>query len=74
MATAGLLEEVIENPLCINASGIDGAPQMIANARGRGGDEEYILGNIDEYESPPRDTTLFTLWRCFIILKTQPLY
>ena len=26
------------------------APQMIANARGRGGDEEYILGNIDEYE------------------------
>ena len=29
---------------------IDGAPQMIANARGRGGDEEYILGNIDEYE------------------------
>jgi len=42
--------KVIENPLCINASGIDGAPQMIANARGRGGDEEYILGNIDEYE------------------------
>ena len=27
-----------------------GTPQMIANARGRGGSEEYILGNIDEYE------------------------
>ena len=45
-----VVRKVIENPLCINASGIDGAPQMIANARGRGGDEEYILGNIDEYE------------------------
>ena len=45
-----VVRKVIENPLCINASGIDGAPQMIANARGRGGSEEYILGNIDEYE------------------------
>ena len=45
-----VVRKVIENPLCINASGIDGAPQMIANARERGGSEEYILGNIDEHE------------------------
>ncbi|MDC0442688.1 class I SAM-dependent methyltransferase [Gammaproteobacteria bacterium] len=45
-----VVRKVIENPLCINASGIDGAPQMIANARERGGNEEYILSNIDEYE------------------------
>ena len=45
-----VVRKVIENPLCINASGIDGAPQMIANARERGCSEEYILGNIDEHE------------------------
>ena len=45
-----VVRKVIENPLCINASGIDGAPQMIANAIKRGDGEEYILANIDEYE------------------------
>ena len=45
-----VVRKVIENPLCINAFGIDGAPQMIANARERGDSEEYILGNIDEHE------------------------
>ena len=45
-----VVRKVLENPLCINTSGIDGAPQMIANARKRGGSEEYILENIDEHE------------------------
>ena len=49
-----VVRKVIENPLCINASGIDGAPQMIANARKRGGSEEYILANIYEYEPTQR--------------------
>jgi len=42
--------KVAENSMCDDAHGIDGAPQMIANARKRGGSEEYILANIDEYE------------------------
>ena len=45
-----VVRKVIENPLCINACGIDGAPQMIANAIKRGDGEEYILANIDEHE------------------------
>ena len=45
-----VVRKVLENTLCINTSGIDGAPQMIANARKRGGSEEYILENIDEHE------------------------
>ncbi len=45
-----VVRKVIENPLCINASGIDGAPQMIENAIKRGDGEEYILANIDEHE------------------------
>ena len=49
-----VVRKVLENPLCINTSGIDGAPQMIANARKRGGSEEYILANIYEYEPTQR--------------------
>tara|TARA_B100001059_G_C17747049_1_gene534961 strand:+ start:389 stop:1009 length:621 start_codon:yes stop_codon:yes gene_type:complete len=49
-----VVRKVIENPLCINASGIDGAPQMIANAIKRGDGEEYILANIDEHEPAQR--------------------
>ena len=45
-----VVRKVVDDPLCINAFGIDGAPQMIANARKRGGSEEYILVNIDEHE------------------------
>ena len=45
-----VVRKVLENPLCINPSGIDGAPQMIANAKKRAGDEKYILANIDEHE------------------------
>ena len=45
-----VVRKVLENPLCINTSGIDGAPQMIANAKKRAGDEKYILANIDEHE------------------------
>ena len=49
-----VVRKVFEDPLCINASGIDGAPQMIANATKRGGSEEYILANIYEYEPTQR--------------------
>jgi 2-polyprenyl-3-methyl-5-hydroxy-6-metoxy-1,4-benzoquinol methylase len=45
-----VVRKVAENTTCSHAHGIDGAPQMIANARERGGNEEYILCNIDEYE------------------------
>ena len=37
-----VVRKVIENPLCINASGIDGAPQMIENAIKRGDGEEFL--------------------------------
>jgi 2-polyprenyl-3-methyl-5-hydroxy-6-metoxy-1,4-benzoquinol methylase len=46
-----VVRKIAENPNCSNAHGIDGASQMIANARERGGNEEYILSNIDEHES-----------------------
>ena len=45
-----VVRKVAENSKCSDAYGIDGAPQMIANARKRGGSEDYILANIDEYE------------------------
>ena len=56
-----VVRKAIENPLCINASGIDGAPQMIANARERGGSEEYIIANIDEYEPTQRHDLIHSM-------------
>ena len=41
--------KVSTNPLCSKAIGIDGAEQMIRNAKSRGGSEEYLCTNIDEY-------------------------
>jgi len=40
---------VSTNSLCSKAIGIDGAEQMIKNAKSRGGSEEYLCTNIDEY-------------------------
>ena len=45
-----VVRKVAENTTCSDAHGIDGAAQMIANARKRAGDEKYILANIDEHE------------------------
>ena len=41
--------KVSTNLLCSKAIGIDGAEQMIRNAKSRGGSEEYLCTNIDEY-------------------------
>ena len=46
-----VVRKVIDDPLCIKAKGIDGANQMIANAKARGNNEDYILANIHDYES-----------------------
>lgn len=42
--------KVSNNSLCSQAIGIDGAKQMIENAKSRGGSEEYLCTNIDEYK------------------------
>ena len=51
---------VKDNPLCSRAVGIDGAAQMIINAKSRGGNVEYIHADINTcllYTSPsPRDS------------------
>jgi len=49
-----VVRKIAENSKCSYASGIDGAPQMISKARKLGGGDEYILANIDEYESTQR--------------------
>ena len=45
-----VVRRVVDDPLCIKAKGIDGANQMIANAKARGNNEDYILANIHDYE------------------------
>ena len=45
-----VVRRVVDDPLCIKAQGIDGADQMIANAKARGNNEDYILANIHDYE------------------------
>ena len=45
-----VVRKVINDPLCKTALGIDGADQMIANAKARGNKEDYILANIHDYE------------------------
>ena len=46
-----VVRDVLKNPLCNRAVGIDGAKQMIVNAESNGGDGEYILADIDSYNS-----------------------
>ena len=43
---------VSENSLCAKAVGIDGAEQMIINAKKIGGQVNYILADINSYISP----------------------
>jgi trans-aconitate methyltransferase len=45
-----VVRKVIDDLLCKKALGIDGADQMIANAKARGNKEDYILANIHDYE------------------------
>ena len=45
-----VVRKVVDDPLCIKARGIDGADKMIANAKARGNNEDYILANIYDYE------------------------
>ena len=49
-----VVRNVTNNKLCNRAVGIDGAEQMIANAESRGGDAEYILANINSFNSPEK--------------------
>ncbi len=46
--------KVAKNTLCVNAVGIDGAEQMIVNARKIEGKVDYILADINTYISPVR--------------------
>ena len=43
---------VVKNTLCTKAVGIDGAEQMICNAKKIEGQVEYILADINSYVSP----------------------
>ena len=49
----GWVVRTLENdPLCFEAVGIDGAKQMIKNARNSSSKSKYLLENIDTYNSP----------------------
>ena len=45
-----VVRRIFDDPLCSKAQGIDGANQMIANAKARGNNEDYILANIHDYK------------------------
>ena len=45
-----VVRRIVDDPLCSKAQGIDGANQMIANAKARGNNEDYILANIHDYK------------------------
>ena len=45
-----VVRRVVDDPLCSKAHGIDGADQMIAHAKARGNNEDYILADIYHYE------------------------
>ena len=49
-----VVHKVSNNTLCYRAVGIDGAKQMITNAESRGGNAEYILANINSFNSTER--------------------
>ena len=46
-----VVRDVANNTLCNRAVGMDGAKQMITNAESRGGDVEYILTDINSFNS-----------------------
>ena len=47
-----VVRKVENDPLCFEAVGIDGAKQMIKNARNSSSKSKYLLENIDTYNSP----------------------
>jgi len=49
-----VVRDVSNDSLCNRAVGIDGAKQMIANAKSRGGVAEYIFANINSFSSPKK--------------------
>ncbi len=49
-----VVRKLANNILCNQAVGIDGAEQMIFNAKSRGGNAKYILANINTYDSPEK--------------------
>lgn len=49
-----VVRKVENNSLCTRAVGIDGAKQMIENARKSGDRSEYLHENIDIYNSPDK--------------------
>jgi len=49
-----VVRNVANNSLCNRAVGIDGSQQMISNAESRGGNAEYILANINTFDSPEK--------------------
>lgn len=46
-----VVRKVAKNKLCNKSVGIDGAKQMIVNAKARGGEAKYILADINSYNS-----------------------
>ena len=46
-----VVRDVAKTKLCHRSVGIDGAEQMIANAESRGGKTEYILADINSFDS-----------------------
>ena len=46
-----VVRQVAKNPLCIRAVGIDGAEKMISNAKSLSDSTEYILADIDTFQS-----------------------
>ena len=49
-----VVRKLANNIWCNQAVGIDGAEQMIFNAKSRGGNAKYILANINTYDSPEK--------------------
>ena len=49
-----VVRKIANTDLCNLAVGIDGAQQMISNAESRGGKTEYILANINTFNSPEK--------------------
>ena len=47
-----VVRKVSKKKLCNKSVGIDGAKQMIANAKARGGEAKYIFADINSYNSP----------------------
>ena len=49
-----VVRNIIKNELCSQAVGIDGAEQMIANAKLSGGKAKYILADLNSFNSPKK--------------------